>query len=134
MEKLLYLFPLFFIGMWALALFIISKIGWSRLEKKYKLERPQKFEKIGFISASINKANYNNALILYRNKEGFSIKTALLFRLFHPQIFIPWYEVKNVKSTTLLFFKFKELTIGEFEVAKIKLRERTFEQLGYNHQ
>lgn len=131
MEKLIYFFPLFFIGMWTLATFIVSKMGWSNLANKYKLEQHKKFERIGFTSASINKANYSNALILYKNKEGLSIKTALPFRLFHPQIFIPWSEIKEVKSKDVLFFKFKELTIGEPIIAKIKIQEKTFKKLGY---
>lgn len=134
MEKIPYLFPLFFIGMWTLVSFVISKIGWSSLVDKYKLNRVHNFKRIGLISAHINGAKYNNALILYTNKKGFSLKTMFFFRLFHPQIFIPWTEVKEIKSKEVLFFKIKELTIGEPHIATIKLQEKTFLKLDYQSQ
>jgi len=50
MEKIVYLFPLFFIGIWIITTFIISKMGWSHLAYKYKLEGFKELKRIGIIN------------------------------------------------------------------------------------
>ena len=128
-EYVPYLFPFFFVGMWIVVTFAISQFAWARLAKKYKLQESIKGRRIGFISASINSANYNNAIVLYSSEEGITLKAVLLFRLFHPTLFIPWSEISDVQERKILFFKFNELVIGNPFIAVIKLRNKTFKEI-----
>jgi len=120
---------LLFPCMWIFVLFIISRSGWGRLAERYKTDEAFTGTRIGIISAGINRANYNNSLILKYNEDGIYLKTMLIFRLFHPPLLIPWSEIKEVTDMKLLFFKFKMLSIGEPAAAVIKLRESTYNKL-----
>ena len=121
-------FPFFFIGMWVLVEFIISKMGWSGLASKYKSDTEFIGNRIGIISASINFANYRNVLILKYNDEGIYLKPIILFRLFHPPILIPWSEIKEVRDKRILLFHLKQFIIGDPIVAKLEFYNSTFKK------
>lgn len=129
MEYVPYLFPFFFIGMWIFATFTISQFARAQLAKKYKHQESIKGRRIGFISTSINSANYSNAIVLYSSEEGITLKAVLLFRLFHPTLFIPWSEITDVQERKILFFKFNDLVVGNPFIAVIKLRNKTFKKI-----
>jgi len=121
-------FPVFFIAMWVLAVFIISKMGWSKLAGAYRTDADTfTGTDLGSISAKINSINYNNCLVLKYNDQGIFLKTIFLFRLFHPPILIPWNDIREVEDKKILFFNFKKLTIGAPLVATIMIRRSTFE-------
>ncbi len=126
MTNLSYFFPILFVGMWILVTFIISKFGWADLAAKYKVEDTFIGSRIGIISASINSANYRNAIILKYNEEGIYLKTIFLFRLFHDPILIPWKEIKEVRGKKFLFFNPKQLIVGSPFVATITISSSTF--------
>lgn len=126
---LIFFAPLLFIPMFALITGILSRLGWSDLAKHYKYEEDFTGERIGLISAAINKVNYNNCLVLRADSFGFHLKPILLFRAFHPPIFIPWDQVKEVNHKKVLFTSMTELVIGSPKVASINLRPKTFFQL-----
>jgi hypothetical protein len=132
MERLFYLFPLFFIGMWVLVTFIISKMGWADLATHYLYEGEFTGKRIGIISASINNANYRNALILKYNQEGIYLRPIILFRLFHKPVFIPWKEIKEARDKKVLFYTFKQLIIGDPFVAIIGIKKSIFSELENN--
>ncbi|QIL74542.1 hypothetical protein [Hymenobacter sp. HDW8] len=129
MEYLVYLFPVFFISIWVFVTYIISKFGWSDLVSHYKANDNFVGKRIGLISASINRTNYNNSLLLEYNSEGIYLKPIFLFRLFHDPILIPWKDIKEVRDKKFIFFDFKELIIGDPPVAVIKLNEKTFTKM-----
>ena len=123
------IFPFAFAVIWIVVNFILSRFGWYDLAKYYRYDASFEGTNAGIISSNISGINYNNILNLRYNKEGFYLKTIFLFRLFHPPIFIPWKEIKNVKEGSFIFFRYKELSIGEPEVAKIRLKLVTFERM-----
>jgi len=128
MNDFLPFFPVFFIAMWVLAVFIISKMGWSKLAAEYRTDADSfTGTDVGPISAKINSINYNNCLVLKYNDQGILLKTIFLFRLFHPPILIPWNEIREVEDKKILVLKFKKLTIGSPLVATIMIRTSTFE-------
>ena len=90
-----YYFPFLFAGLWVLVSFIISRAGWAALAANYSTSIPFKGHNVGFISASINGANYNNSLILKYNEVGIYLRPIIFFRLFHRPLFIPWREIKE---------------------------------------
>lgn len=121
-------FP-FFICFFTFIIFFISKAGWSDLAAKYQSETPFRGRRIGTISAGINLARYNNALVLFVSDKGMYIKSVLLFRPFHPAILIPWKEVMEVKEKKILFTNYFELFIGNPKVATISLKRSTFKKM-----
>lgn len=120
------IFPIF----WITVLFILSRAGWNKLSTQYSLPySSEEFEKKNSISCGVNNVNYRGAITLYQNKKGFSMKPWFLFRLFHPQIYIPWSEIKQIKRKKTLGFTTIELEIGTPEVATLKFYEVYFKKL-----
>jgi hypothetical protein len=126
-NQFVYFFPFLFIGIWVLVMFIISRAGWAALAANYSTIAPFKGHSVGFISASINSANYNGSLILKYNEDGIYLRPIILFRLFHRPLFIPWREIKEGPDKKYLFTSYKELMIGSPIVATIRLRKSIFD-------
>lgn len=132
MSYITYLFPFFFIGMWVLVIFIILKMRWADLVTNYQSGNTFTGKKVGIISASINRADYSNSLILKYNEEGIYLKPIFIFRLFHKPVLIPWREIKEVRNKKILFYSFKELMVGAPFVAIIGLKETVYNQIKGN--
>lgn len=129
MKDIVYLFPIFFIGMFVFVIFFLSKKGWSDLVSQYQFEGNFEGDRIGIISAAINGVNYNNCLLLKYNQEGFYLRPVFIFRLFHKPILIPWKAIKDILDKKLLFAQLKELVIGQPTVAIIQMRKATFSKI-----
>lgn len=127
MDHFGFYFPFLFAAMWVFIIFIISRAGWAALAANYSTSTPFKGHSVGFISASINSANYNGSLILKYNETGIYLTPIFLFRLFHKPLFIPWREIKEVRDKKYLFTSFKVLVIGSPSVATIRFRKSTFD-------
>ena len=127
-----YVLPFLFVGMWILVTFIVSKMGWADLVANYRYDTVFTGNRVGMISASINKANYNNSLILKYNEDGIYLKPILLFRLFHKPVLIPWKEIKEVLDKKIFFYTYKELIVGQPFVATIGIRNTVFSRLENN--
>jgi hypothetical protein len=128
MPGFIYFLPVF-IGMFVLVTYLISKMGWVTLAEKFRTDLPFEGTKIGTISATINAGNYRNAIKLKYDYQGFYLKTVFFFRLFHPPVFIPWTEIKQVRNKKILFTQQKELVIGEPFVAMITISESVFNKI-----
>ncbi|MGC4102139.1 hypothetical protein [Ferruginibacter sp.] len=122
-------FPVLFIGGWVLITFVIARFGWSSLAGRYKAA-PGSFTgtRLSYISAKINFTNYNNCLNLQYNNEGILLQPIIIFRLFHPPLFIPWNEIMDVKDKTIFFSKWKKMFIGSATVCTITLSRSVFER------
>lgn len=129
MIKFIYFFPFLFIGMWILITYIVSKMGWGKLVEKFRANDKFEGKRIGLISATINSANYNNAIILKYNYQGMYLKTAFLFRPFHPPVFIPWSEIRETRDKKIFFINLKELVIGDPFIAMITLKASVYNKL-----
>jgi len=129
MTYFVYFFPILFVGMWFLVLYIISKMGWADLEAKYQTRDPFIGNRIGIISVSINGMNYNNSIILKYNEEGIYLNPVFIIRIFHKPILIPWKEIIEVRDKKILFLDLKELIIGNPFVAKLMMRKSTFTKI-----
>ena len=124
-----YFFPVFFIGMWVLVIFVISRMGWVNLVENYYYEAEFTGTRVGIISASVNNTNYKNSLVLKYNEQGIYLRPVWLFRLFHKPVLIPWKEIKEVRDRKILFFTFKELIIGQPFVATLGLKKSVFARI-----
>jgi hypothetical protein len=124
-----YFIPFAFIVVWVLITFIISRMGWADLVQSYKYESKFIGQRVGFITAFINKVQYKNALILRYNAEGIYLEPIFLFRLFHPPILVPWTEITEVRNKRIFFIDFKELVIGHSTITRIRLYQSTFAKI-----
>lgn len=135
MDNIFYWFPILFISMFVAGNFLISKAGWSDLVNRYQFDGDFRGNRYGIISARINnRVNYSNSLVLRYNKQGFYLKPVFIFSLFHKPIFIPWDEIKEIRSIKMLVFKSRELVIGSPAIAVIQMKDSTiatFERGGY---
>jgi len=131
MSEFAYLFPLFFVGVFVLVLYILSRKGWYELGNTYRFSQKFQGNRVGIISAMINGVNYKNCLLLKYDDTGFYLKPIFIFRLFHTPVLIPWKEVISVHEKKVLFSELRELVIGMPTVATILLSRGTAEKLRY---
>lgn len=131
MKEFSILFPFFFVGIFLLVIYFLSRKGWSALINQYRFYGDFSGERVGISSANINGVNYNNCLLFKINQQGVFIRPILFFRLFHPPVFIPWHDIKTVRDKKILFIKLKELVIGDPTVAIIQLKESIAKKLIY---
>jgi hypothetical protein len=91
--------------------------GWRILCSRFPDERVQGGEKFRFASLSMGTSffpvNYSNCVAIEAGTNGFRISLWLLFRLFHPPMFIPWSQVSSIESKSWLFF---------FRFSRVQLR------------
>ena len=123
-----FIFPFLFIGIWIFVSFLISRFGYHSLVKKYKFEGNFFGTPIGLFSATINHSRYSNSLFLHFNDKGIMIKSLILFRWFHPAIFIPYTHILSVKQSKTLFTEYVSLEVGSPFVAEIALKAKTFKR------
>ena len=95
----LYLSPFFFIFLWATVLFILAHVGgWSRLAQYYQTQSKFEGEKWSFKSGRMGLTNYSGCLTIGANDQGLYLAVFPLFRVGHPPLFIPWYDITTSKS------------------------------------
>lgn len=129
MKELVHVFPFFFVGMFILVLFVLSRRGWIDLASHFGYADNFSGNRIGVTSASINGVNYNNCLLVKVNEQGIYIKPVFVFRLFHQPILIPWREIKSIRDKKVLFTNIKELVIGEPAIALLQMKPSTIKKL-----
>jgi hypothetical protein len=129
MNDFAYLFPLFFILMFVGVLFVTSKKGWSDLAAVYRFDSSFEGRSIGLISLYINGAAYKNCLVLKYDHEGFYLRPVFVFRLFHRPLFVPWKDIKDIRSKKVVFTDLTELVIGNPAIALMQMKRSTFEKL-----
>lgn len=127
-----FLFPIFFVAMWVFVLQLIARLGgWSRLAESYQTYTRFEGQLWRFRSGRFGWANYNGCLTLGANHEGLYLAVLPLFRVGHPPLFIPWYDITTTEQTgflnTSLDFKFTKAptvrvrlprTLGETIISK----------------
>jgi hypothetical protein len=51
------------------------------------------------------------------------------FRLFHPPLFIPWKDAKEVRDRKTFLFDFKDMVIGDPFIATIGIQRSLFDKI-----
>jgi hypothetical protein len=119
-------FPILFIAGWILVSFIMSRMGWRQLAKQYRTKRRYSFGSGDLISARINWIRYKRCLMFIHDMEGMYLRPMILFRLFHPPIFIPWREMSEEGEIKPSLIRFVLLTVGTSPITNIELDRETF--------
>lgn len=89
---------------WCLVVFMISRMGWSRLGAQYAVEAvPATVELETLTFARIGVANYKNVARIGFTLEGLYLSTWKIFVVGHPPLFIPWSAFGPVQTQTFLW-------------------------------
>ena len=112
-----YVFPVFFVTIWLFVTYWVALLGgWRLLSKRFRAAGPFSGQKWYMQSAAMRAlSRYNNALTIGADSNGLFIVPFVLFRGWHPPLFIPWSETTAQNKTQLLFFKVIELRLGSYE-------------------
>ena len=65
---------------------------------------------------------YNNVLTIGADSAGLYMSPFVLFRIWHPALFVPWSEITDVRETQFLFIKFVEMRLGRVEEIPFRIR------------
>jgi hypothetical protein len=96
------LFPIFFVGLWIVVVYVLSWFGWRWLARWQTREEPTG-RSFPWSSAAIGLVNFNNCLNLRVSQRGLWMKPVFVFSLFHPALFIPWSDVRSVRRQSYFF-------------------------------
>ena len=98
------LFPVFFVGMWALVSFLLSAMGgWRALAQHYVATAQFSGKRFRFRSAQFGGyVNYGACLALGAGPMGLYLAVFPLFRLAHPSLLIPWPDVTAREANSWL--------------------------------
>ena len=116
------IFPFFFIAIWVFALWIIALTGgWSRLAKHYSIKdtlNPYQGKKLRRKFGRLGGTSYKRVLIVGANMQGLYLSVDILFRVFHPPLFIPWSDIQTEERkgifssfTSLSFSRVPDVTV-----------------------
>src|SRR5690349_17095457 len=106
-----YLIPSYLVGMWILVTYLIAvTAGWRLLAKRFRLQGDFMGRKWNLQSARMRwLVQYNNALTVGADETGLFLVPFILFRVWHPALFVPWVEITALVKTQLYFFQYVEL-------------------------
>lgn len=125
------LIPPVLIALYVIMSYRVSKMGWAKLAEKFKHAGSFVGKRIGLVSISVNVAGYQSSLILKHNEKGIYLKPIILIRLFHPPVFIPWEEIKEVREKKVGFRSLTELIIGDPLVIVLTMKSQTFKKTSF---
>jgi hypothetical protein len=119
-----YIFPFFFAAVWLFSTYWVALLGgWRLLAKKFRAAGPFSGQKWHMQSAAMRwLSHYNSALTVGADSEGLFIVPLILFRAWHPPLFVPWAEITAQNKTQLFFFKMVELRLGSSERVPFSIR------------
>jgi len=117
------LFPFFFLGMWLLFSFLLSRMGgWHLLAQTFRTDLPFSGNAWGFQSAMMRwAADYRHCLTLGACPEGLYMTIWLVFRFGHPALLIPWNEIR-VRKNEGIFDGSYILTLGREAAVPMRIR------------
>jgi hypothetical protein len=91
------------IAFWILLCRLVSRGGWRAVAAKHRALSTPFGQRIGGVSGSFPRGRYSGALAVWVAPDGFFIRPLIVFRAFHPALFIPWSCVASVSENKALF-------------------------------
>ena len=119
-----FIFPLYFAALYTLVMYWIALVGgWRLLAKRFRLQGTFAGEKWTGQSAAMRwLTRYNNVLTIGADSAGLYLSPFILFRAWHPALFVPWSEITDVRETRFLFSKFVVMRLGRVEEIPFRIR------------
>ena len=120
-EFLFALFPIVFPLFWVAVLAFIALQGWRSVESAYSAtsDPPLSARRVywGSMSfgGSLMSPSYSSCINAWISETGLWLRPSLLFRPFHPMIFIPWARMASIGSerALLLFRRTRIKLVGD---------------------
>lgn len=123
-KYILCLFPFAFVTIWCAVVFMLAVIGgWSRLAQYYQASSKFEGKTWGFRSGRMGITNYSGCLTIGVNDYGLYLAVFPLFRVGHPPLFIPWYDITTSKSRKF-FIAYLDFTFARMPSVTFSLPER----------
>lgn len=118
------IFPFYFAALYTLVMYWIALVGgWRLLAKRFHLQETFEGEKWTRQSAAMRLlTRYNNILTIGADTAGLFMVPFVLFRAWHPPLFVPWSEITGVRETQFLFIKYVEMRLGRVEEVPFRIR------------
>lgn len=113
----LVVFPFFFVGIWLFSTYWVAVTsGWRLLAKRFRMQGDYSGQKWKMQSARMRwLTGYNGCLTIAADNAGLFIVPFVLFRVWHPALFIPWTEITARGKTVFFLFNMIELRLGRSE-------------------
>lgn len=106
------LLPLF-AAFFCLIIFLVSRMGWSRLAQQYAVEEvPATVGWMLLAYLRIGVANYKNTVRAGVTPQGLWLSTWKIFFIGHPPLFIPWSAFGSVRVKKFLWTRTCSTTIN----------------------
>jgi hypothetical protein len=120
-----FIIPFYIVGLWMAVTYFSAFIGgWRLLAKRFRMQGTFTGEKWNMQSARMRLSNYNGVLTVGADNTGLFIVTFILFRAWHPPLFVPWTEITVRNTTQLFFFKSVVLKLGREEQVPFTIRPK----------
>ena len=100
-----------FIGMWVLVSRVLSLLGWSQLAERHKAvaDPSPQAKRLYWSSMSVGpglmSVSYSSCINAWIDNDGVYFRPSLMFRLFHPMLFLPWNQMQSVENRPLIIFR-----------------------------
>jgi len=106
------IFPLFFVTLWCVVCFTLSRIsGWALLANRFRADSRRPERTWTWQSARMRwGCNYNRCLNFGADPSGLYLSIMFLFRIGSPSLLVPWPEITVWKRRSFLFFRFRAST------------------------
>jgi hypothetical protein len=102
-ELFVALFAVAFPFFWIAIIALIANLGWSKVARAYPAtsDPPYSARRWRFVSlnigGSLRSPNYASSVEGWTAESGFWLRPFLVFRPFHPTIYVPWARVQSVE-------------------------------------
>jgi hypothetical protein len=126
----MWLFPFFIVALWLFVGFVVSRIGgWSTLAEYYRYDQPFSGEMIRAQSAVFGRCGYGSCINFGVNQQGLFMVPILLFRTFHPPLFIPWNEISAEPYKRLFVFNAVRMRFERVPHVSLTIYRNLFDRL-----
>ena len=102
------LFPIVFVLMWLAILAFLSMLGgWIWLARRYPVPVPSAAVHKSFLwrSGRLGIVNYSGCLTFKATTDGLLVSVPLMFRVAHPEFFVPWAEFSGKAARSFFIFR-----------------------------
>lgn len=107
---------------WCVLLWLFSRLsGWTRLAQTYRAGEVEVDESAWLRTGRIGAISYHSCLCLGVNDQGLRIAVAFPMRLFHPPLFIPWDQFRQVAADSKLYSHRCRMSVGRPTVVSMMM-------------
>lgn len=124
------LFPIAFVGMWVMLMWFFSKQGgWSELAEQFPDDPAIERNNLRWKSIRLGWVGYNNCMTMGFSDWGLHLSIPPPFKMFHPNLLIPWDQFHSAREKSLFFFRWTEAYIGHPTIAQMTAPHILFEEM-----